>query len=82
MCYNSTSNELVRTNTLVKSCICWIDSTPFNSVANVDDETAKMVKTGKVLAKITSRPGQQGCADGYLLEGAELAFYNRKLAVK
>ena len=58
VCYNSTSNELVRTNTLVKSCICWVDATPFTSVANIDDETAKMVKTGKVLAKITSRPGQ------------------------
>jgi len=27
--YNATSNELVRTKTLVKNCIVQIDSTPF-----------------------------------------------------
>ena len=29
VCYNSTSNELVRTNTLVKSCIVYVDAAPF-----------------------------------------------------
>jgi len=37
---------------------------------------------GKLLAKIASRPGQVGRADGYLLEGAELEFYQKKLEKK
>ena len=31
---------------------------------------------------ITSRPGQVGKADGYLLEGKELEFYVKKLEKK
>merc|ERR1711934_1282889 len=30
--------------------------------------------SGRLLAKITSRPGQTGRCDGYILEGKELAF--------
>merc|ERR1711912_20609 len=37
---------------------------------------------GKLLARIASRPGQCGRADGYILEGAELDFYVRKLKTK
>lgn len=35
--------------------------------------------SGKVLACLSSRPGQSGRADGYILEGKELEFYQRKL---
>lgn len=38
--------------------------------------------TGRVLAKLSSRPGQVGRADGYLLEGPELAFYLKKVSQK
>jgi len=38
--------------------------------------------TGKLLARIASRPGQTGRADGYILEGPELQFYLRKLQQK
>merc|ERR1712048_518313 len=34
---------------------------------------------GRLLACIASRPGQCGRADGYILEGEELAFYKKKL---
>lgn len=34
---------------------------------------------GRVLACITSRPGQCGRADGYILEGEELDFYKSRL---
>ncbi|GAV10010.1 hypothetical protein RvY_19496, partial [Ramazzottius varieornatus] len=34
---------------------------------------------GRLLACITSRPGQVGRCDGYILEGRELDFYMRKL---
>merc|ERR1711970_772568 len=37
---------------------------------------------GKLLAKISSRPGQCGRADGYILEGEELDFYVKKLKTK
>jgi len=34
------------------------------------------------VASVASRPGQSGRADGYVLEGQELAFYLRKLKAK
>ena len=40
------------------------------------------LKLGRVLAKLTTRPGQGGRADGVLLEGAELQFYMKKLEKK
>lgn len=36
----------------------------------------------RLLACISSRPGQCGRADGYLLEGEELAFYQKKIVKK
>jgi ribosomal protein eS8 len=38
--------------------------------------------TGRLLAKISSRPGQSGRADGYILEGEELSFYLKKIDKK
>merc|ERR1712183_681014 len=38
--------------------------------------------SGRVLAKISSRPGQTGRCDGYILEGKELAFYQRSMHKK
>eukprot|EP00554_Chaetoceros_debilis_P007226 CAMPEP_0194072864 /NCGR_PEP_ID=MMETSP0149-20130528/488_1 /TAXON_ID=122233 /ORGANISM="Chaetoceros debilis, Strain MM31A-1" /LENGTH=166 /DNA_ID=CAMNT_0038752801 /DNA_START=506 /DNA_END=1006 /DNA_ORIENTATION=- len=38
--------------------------------------------SGRVYAKITSRPGQSGRCDGYVLEGPELAFYQKMMAKK
>ena len=38
--------------------------------------------SGRVLAKISSRPGQTGRCDGYILEGKELAFYQRMMHKK
>jgi len=45
---------------------------------NLDDQFAN----GRLLASISSRPGQTGRVDGYILEGRELDFYVKKLAVK
>lgn len=118
--YNATSNELVRTNTLVKGAVIQIDATPFkqwyekyysvtlkkrskaaaegekkDEVARkdldhktiirqrskaVDPALEEQFATGRLLAKITSRPGQSGRADGYILEGEELSFYQKKMA--
>ena len=38
--------------------------------------------SGRLLAKITSRPGQTGRCDGVILEGPELAFYQKMMAKK
>lgn len=37
---------------------------------------------GRLLAKITSRPGQSGRCDGYLIEGIEQKFYETKMSKK
>merc|ERR1712031_20356 len=118
--YNSTNNELVRTNTLVKSGIVQIDATPFKqwyeqfygvkvgkrTQKDADQEEVKKSKhvmrkiearqktrvlakeietqfnTGRLYAKISSRPGQSGRCDGCILEGAELKFYLSKMSKK
>merc|ERR1712224_163828 len=115
--YNSTNNELVRTNTLVKSGIVQIDAAPFKQwyeqhygvkigkkkgdeeeKSNSNHVERKLKKrqatrvlakeleaqfnTGRLFAKITSRPGQSGRCDGAILEGSELKFYLSKMSKK
>merc|ERR1719436_2271553 len=46
--------------------------------ASIGDKLAAQFKSGKLLACVSSRPGQCGRCDGYLLEGPELEFYLRK----
>jgi small subunit ribosomal protein S8e len=41
-----------------------------------------LMNKGRLYACVTSRPGQSGRADGYLLEGKELEFYIKKLEKK
>ena len=48
----------------------------------IDDGVAKQFLKGRVLACISSRPGQCGRADGYILEGEELKFYQKKIESK
>ena len=38
--------------------------------------------SGRLLAKVSSRPGQTGRCDGYILEGKELNFYQKQMAKK
>jgi len=38
--------------------------------------------SGRLLAKVTSRPGQCGRCDGQILEGPELAFYQKQMHKK
>jgi small subunit ribosomal protein S8e len=107
--YNSTNNELVRTNTLVKGSIIFIDSAPFKNwsreknIQNRKESGSKetpsknlsinqkkefenllfeQINSGKILARICSRPGQSGRSDGYILEGSELEFYIKKIHKK
>jgi small subunit ribosomal protein S8e len=45
----------------------------------IDNHVAEQFKAGRILACVTSRPGQSGRADGYILEGKELEFYVKKM---
>merc|ERR1711997_755190 len=50
--------------------------------AKVEQGLTDQFMTGRVLASISSRPGQCGRSDGYVLEGKELEFYLRKIKAK
>lgn len=52
------------------------------SLAHVDPAVEDQFVTGRLYACISSRPGQSGRCDGYILEGKELEFYLRKLRTK
>lgn len=131
--YNASNNELVRTQTLVKSAIVQVDAAPFkqwylqhygveigrkkkapaakkegtegqegdgaaeetkksNHVLRklekrqqgrkLDPHIEEQFGGGRLLASISSRPGQCGRADGYILEGKELEFYMKKIQRK
>lgn len=48
----------------------------------ISPKLAKQFAKGSILACISSRPGQSGRVDGYILEGAELDFYQKKIVKK
>ncbi|KAF4677832.1 40S ribosomal protein [Perkinsus chesapeaki] len=48
----------------------------------LDPAVEEQFAAGRLLACISSRPGQSGRADGYILEGEELAFYKKKVEKK
>ena len=52
-----------------------------NGVLLVDDFTFHIFPFPST-ACVASRPGQSGRCDGYILEGKELEFYQRKLKSK
>ena len=39
----------------------------------------RQFEAGRLYAVVSSRPGQSGRCDGYVLEGDELAFYQRQI---
>ncbi|CAG0885866.1 unnamed protein product [Cyprideis torosa] len=50
--------------------------------AKVEPALEEQFMTGRVYACLSSRPGQCGRADGYVLEGKELEFYLKKIKAK
>ncbi|GME85069.1 unnamed protein product [Ambrosiozyma monospora] len=50
--------------------------------AKIEQAVSAQFGSGKLYAAISSRPGQSGRCDGYILEGEELAFYLRRLTAK
>ncbi|KAJ6260118.1 40S ribosomal protein S8-B [Drechslerella dactyloides] len=47
--------------------------------ARVENALEAQFAAGRLYACVSSRPGQSGRCDGYILEGDELAFYQRQL---
>merc|ERR1712080_319926 len=84
--YHPSSNEYTRTNTLTKSSVVKISPEPFNIQENtngynlkeVDPTFLKLLESGECYGIVTSRPGQVGKVDGYVLQGEELQFYMNK----
>nr|AAX48884.1 S8 [Suberites domuncula] len=50
--------------------------------AKIDPHVEEQFLTGRLLACVSSRPGQSGRCDGYIMEGKELEFYQKKLKSK
>jgi len=53
-----------------------------NKTRFLEPSLADQFEKGRLYARITSRPGQCGHADGYVLEGEELSFYMKKILTK
>jgi small subunit ribosomal protein S8e len=51
----------------------------FATQGKVESALEKQFEAGRLYAVVSSRPGQSGRVDGYILEGEELAFYQRQL---
>lgn len=52
------------------------------ALAKVEQALDDQMATGRLYAIISSRPGQSGRCDGYILEGKELEFYLKKIKHK
>ena len=50
--------------------------------SKIETAVESQFANGRLYAIISSRPGQSGRADGYVLEGEELAFYLRKMTAR
>merc|ERR1719389_106615 len=48
----------------------------------IDQKVADQFNSGRLYACISSRPGQSGRCDGYIVEGRELEFYLKKMDKK
>jgi len=49
------------------------------AAGKVEPALERQFEAGRLYAVISSRPGQSGRCDGYLLEGEELSFYTRAI---
>ena len=49
------------------------------ALGKVEAALERQFEAGRLYAVVASRPGQSGRVDGYILEGEELAFYQRAI---
>ncbi|KAG7437312.1 40S ribosomal protein S8-B [Fusarium oxysporum f. sp. raphani] len=69
-----TEEEVKKSNAVEKK-----QAARLSSRGKVESAIEKQFEAGRLYAVVSSRPGQSGRVDGYILEGEELAFYQRKL---
>merc|ERR1711911_7648 len=50
--------------------------------AKIETALEEQFMTGRLLAAVSSRPGQCGRCDGYILEGREIEFYLKKMKTR
>ena len=48
-------------------------------MGKIESVLEKQFEAGRLMAVVSSRPGQSGRCDGYVLEGEELNFYQRNM---
>ena len=48
-------------------------------MGKVEQALERQFEAGRLYAVVSSRPGQSGRVDGYVLEGEELAFYQKAI---
>jgi len=53
-----------------------------NATRVLEAAISEQLEKGRIYAKVATSPGQIGSADGYILEGEELAFYVKKMQAK
>lgn len=51
----------------------------YTAQGKVEQALERQFEAGRLYAIVASRPGQSGRVDGYILEGEELAFYQRQI---
>jgi len=49
------------------------------AMGKIEPALERQFEAGRLYAVVSSRPGQSGRVDGYILEGEELAFYQRNM---
>ncbi|PWY82908.1 ribosomal protein S8e [Aspergillus heteromorphus CBS 117.55] len=68
------TTEEKKSNSVVKK-----QAARFADHGKVESAVERQFESGRLYAFISSRPGQSGRVDGYILEGEELAFYQRAI---
>ena len=51
----------------------------YQKLGKVEPALERQFEASRLYAVVASRPGQSGRCDGYVLEGEELAFYQRAI---
>ncbi|KAF7700575.1 40S ribosomal protein S8-B [Cucumispora dikerogammari] len=81
--YHPSDNKLVRMNLLTKSAIVKLNPESFQNFKIAEDEHFNVnLEKGLLYGRITSRPGQCGTIEGYILQADELQFYENKFLKK
>jgi len=70
----SQDDEAKKSNSVVKK-----QAKRVQQSGKVEPAVEKQFESGRLYAVVSSRPGQSGRCDGYVLEGEELAFYQRAI---